>query len=118
LISSNFNPTPFLVVGIVKKDGTGEVTEVIPDATSLLNAWHTYVISIRPDGHVEFYVDGALLYATSGKVDRSLGKLPLLFGDRSFPGPVRIDNVNVYHHEKEDYDRDDDKEDHHHKHRT
>ncbi len=95
LISSNFNPTPFVKVSIIREDGTGEGLVPFPDATSLLNAWHHYTINIRTDGYVEFYLDNMLLYTTSGMIDRSRGMMPVVFGDRDLPGPVRIDNVSV-----------------------
>ncbi len=87
----------YLLFSILAEDGTPETYEVVGDwADNLLGDWHKYKIYIRPDGYVEFYIDGKLRWKSTKRINMAMGKLPLLAGRRDEYGPVRIDNVKVY----------------------
>jgi hypothetical protein len=97
--SYNMNP-PSFGAWIVAEDGTSEGSATDLVAAALQNAWHHYRILVGADGLVQFFVDGTLKLATTKRIDRSRGPLPVLLGDRSqsdFSGSpgVRIDNVSV-----------------------
>jgi len=64
-------------------------------ADSLVNDWRSYEINIREDGYVEFFIDNEKKWTSTKKVDRTLGELPVVVGDRDTYAPVRIDNIQV-----------------------
>jgi hypothetical protein len=87
---------PSLHFGIRAEDGKGDGYTYSSDATDFENKWHNYKISIRPDGYVEFYMNGTLIWTSTKKIDKTLGSMPLILGSRDAYGPVRIDNVKVF----------------------
>ena len=92
--SYDTNP-PSLSFRIRAEDETTDAYTYSSDASQYENEWHTYKIGIQPDGYVEFYMDGALVWTSTKKIDETLGSMPLVFGSRDTYGPVRIDNVKV-----------------------
>lgn len=93
----NYNQRPpSLGLSIRAEDGTGDGYTYSSDASKYENEWHTYRISIQPDGYVEFYMNETLIWASTKKIDKTLSSMPLVLGSRDAYGPVRIDNVKVF----------------------
>ena len=61
-----------------------------------LGEWHQYRIFIRPDRHVEFYIDEDLIYRTEGKISMDYQNKPILLGSRARYGRVNHDNLRIY----------------------
>ena len=91
----NFNRSnPYLQMVMRAEDSTTEQFRD-NDARDLQNAWHRYKIHIHKTGRVDFFIDGELIWTPAKKIDFSQPPLPVLFGDRDYDGPVRVDNVSV-----------------------
>ncbi|MCI0340588.1 MAG: hypothetical protein L0216_05480 [Planctomycetales bacterium] len=65
-------------------------SEGLPDTS-----WHRYLVNIRSDCRVEFYVDGALVHLTAGTLAGGGLQRPVTLGGRSAGAAVRLDNLLV-----------------------
>ncbi len=91
---------------ITNESGKYEHKEMIGGpADEDLEEWHTHRIVIHPDGYVDFYRDGELMYRPVNKVSMEYSNVPLKIGTRSYPdyGPALIDNVRVYSYDQLGY---------------
>lgn len=84
-----------LICYLVDEDGNIE-SHRSPYRNRYLDGWHTYEITIRNDGFVEFRIDGELIYYSRKRFAYGKTHRPLLLGHRSGrKGKVYHDNVEV-----------------------
>jgi hypothetical protein len=61
-------------------------------------SWHRYEIYLRPDGFVEFFVDGGLVAIPGVRANPQADYRPLTAGGKSAGGAVHLDEVEVFGH--------------------
>ncbi|MDP8214516.1 MAG: hypothetical protein RAO92_06005 [Candidatus Euphemobacter frigidus] len=91
-----------LICYLVNEDGDLEINR-IPFRNRYLDSWHTYEITVRNDGFIEFRIDGGLIYYSRKRLSYGYKHLPLLLGQRSGgKGKVYHDNVEVLSYKREE----------------
>ncbi|MHC4597789.1 MAG: Kelch repeat-containing protein [Planctomycetota bacterium] len=58
--------------------------------------WHRYEVNVRPDGYVEFFIDGGLALVSTDRVDPLIDYRPVTAGGKSVGAPVILDDVEVF----------------------
>ena len=86
-----------LLFSIKTENGSTDSYMYSSNAVEYQNEWHTYKIEIQQDGYVNFFMDDKFICISNGSIDKSLGAMPILLGERDANGPVRVDNVKVYY---------------------
>ncbi len=84
-----------LTCSLIDEDGRLEMIRR-PYLNRWLGGWHTFEITIKAGGFVEFRVDGDLVYYSRKRLATDTPHLPLLLGHLSGRGgKVYLDNVKV-----------------------
>ncbi len=84
-----------LTCSLIDEDGRLEMVRR-PYRNRWLGGWHTFEITIKASGFVQFRVDGDLVYYSRNRLSTAAPHLPLLLGHLSGRGgKVYLDNVEV-----------------------
>jgi len=80
---------------LLRPDSSYEMFHLF-DGYAHVGSWNHYKIYVRPDLHVEYYVNDTLLYVSTSTICTSYATVPLVAGGRNSPGPIWMDNFRVY----------------------